>query len=552
MKPAGITSGISRTSAAVCDYCGYSRIGIAPDSRCPECGELPSALIPVRSLLEQYRSAGELYWLRCVGLGLAALFIASFVCLTVALIMPMSSLSLSAINFLGPKVHVVALLQRSVKQEPGPWGVTGTAWALIGLAGVWLITERRSVRGDQESFWSLRRNTRWTAVICVGAALGRLLGYELDPVESTETSRLNLLVSIIGGELPANLLLYLHLRKLARQLNVRRAIKAFDFCAWAVPSVIAAGILMALIEKYALDLPLDGWRCLSAAYGVVAVGVSMIAIGAMCQLIATTFYAGFGNAIGTVERGSRWLSRVLNLCAQSIWNDPARWCASGGLLLWLYGWTWELWGSAWDSGRFGLGGNLPMLNFPGPKVFATPPLVGGYEYYMDSMRGRFGATVVGLIAIWLMTSIGQRWGAARKWAVIARWTATIAVALPMGVALGMPRTLDRDDTQWQVFVATFCEAPATIVLYYYLSRLASAIGIRGKTFVWIAACVPFIVAVPMIPTIFSSRLENWDISLVTGIACAIYGAIAVSVGMISACALGKLMAHIAFAPALRT
>jgi hypothetical protein len=542
------TSGISGLAEAVCDYCGYSRRGIAPDSRCPECGEVPPALIPVRSLLEQYRSAGELYWLRCVGIGLLALLVASFVCLMVALIIPVwqVSLSLPAVNFVGPKIHVVALLQRSVKQQPGPWGVTGTVWALIGLAGVWLITERRSVRGDEEAFWSLRRITRWTAVICVGASLGRLLGYELDPVETEDTSRLNVVLSIIGGELPVNLLLFLYLRKLAARLSVRRALKALDFCAWAVPGVMAVAAVLAVVQKYDHDLPLDGWRFLCAGYGIATVGVGMIALGAVCQLMAATLYAGFGSSIGSLERGVRWIPRILKICAQSVWTDPARWCISGGLLLWLYAWTWELSGVAWDSGRFGLGGNLPMLNFPGPKVFAAPPLLGTYYDYMDSMRGRFGATVLGLIAMWLMTCVGRQAGKIWKWAMVTRWVVTIPVAVPMGVALGMPRAIGRDDTQWQLFVATFCEAPATIVVYFYLSRLAASLGIRGKTFVIIAPAAPVIVAIPMIPPIFSRRFEAWDISVATGIASAAYGAVAVSVGMLSAFAVAKLMAKVAF------
>jgi hypothetical protein len=542
------TSGISGTSEAVCDYCGYSRTGIALDSRCPECGELPSALIPIRSLLQQYRSVGELYWLRCVGIGLLTLFVTSFVCLTVAMIEPMWSLSLSATNFVGPKVHVVVLLQRSVKDQPGPWGVTGTVATLIGLAGVWLITEQRSVRGDEEPFWSLRRFTRWTAVICVGAALGRLLGYDLDPVDTTETSRLNLLISIVGGELPVNLLLYLYLRKLASQLNVRRAVKKFDLCAWAVPGVIAASVVMALVEKVEHELPFDGWRCLCAGYGVAAMSVGMIAIAAVSQLMATTLYAGFGGAIGTLERTARSFPRVLKLCAQSICADPARWCVSAGLLLWLYAWIRALCGAAWDAGRFGLGGNLPMLNFPGPKVFAMPPLLADYYFELYSMQTRFGATVLGLIAMWLMTSVGSGPGKLRKWATIARWTTTLAVAMPLGVALGMPRMLDRDDTQWQVFIATFCEAPATVVVYVYLWRLATAVGAKGKIFLWIGFCAPVIVAVTLVPTIFSHRLQNWDVSLVTGTICAIYGAAAVSAGMVSAFAVAKLMARVAFAP----
>jgi uncharacterized membrane protein HdeD (DUF308 family) len=65
-------------------------------------------------------------------------------------------------------------------------------------------------------------------------------------------------------------------------------------------------------------------------------------------------------------------------------------------------------------------------------------------------------------------------------------------------------------------------------------------------FVWIAIGAPVIVAAAMVPAMFSERLRNWDVSLVMGIACAIYGVVAVSAGMISAIAVAKLTAKLAF------
>src|SRR5580704_17326299 len=192
---------VSPQSELFCDLCGYSRRGIPREARCPECGELPT-LIPVESLLEQYRSAGELYWLRSVAVGLGLLLAASGVCLAVALVMPVYGFSLAAVSFVGPKIGAVALIERSLGSAPGPWGVAGVMGLLAQLAGVWFLTERRSVRGNEESFWTLRRIARWTAVICVGAAVGRLLGFDSNGIGDDGAVRSKLYFCLIVGELP--------------------------------------------------------------------------------------------------------------------------------------------------------------------------------------------------------------------------------------------------------------------------------------------------------------------------------------------------------------
>ena len=294
---------ISQTAGTCCDLCGYSRTGISAESRCPECGEVP-AIISVGSLIEQYRSAGEMYWLRAVGVGLVVFVGAWVVCFVVVLAMPVGTCSLPAVSFVGPKVCTTALLMRMATDEPGNWGVVGTVAVMVELAGVWLLTERQSVRGDHEAHWSLRRMTRWTAVICVGGMLGRMLGYD-GTINSEWSDRLNLWISLGVGELPANLVLYLYLRQLARKLDVRRAGRGFDICAWAVPVVIAASVAVVFVQPYEEGMPYRAWRIICGVFGIGTTAVGVVAFGAVGQLMVAVVGAGFGDWVGGFGAGAR-------------------------------------------------------------------------------------------------------------------------------------------------------------------------------------------------------------------------------------------------------
>jgi hypothetical protein len=285
-------AGLSQQTESVCDYCGYSRRGIPREARCPECGEVPT-IVPVADVIEQYRSAGHIYWLRAVAVGLVLLMGAWAVSLVVMLYMPLGSFTLAGVSFPGPKIQTTTLLNRPMSDVPNSWGAVGAMTVLAELAGVWLLTERQSMRGDNEPFWNLRRVTRWTAVICVGGMLGRMLGYDAD-IDNEWAKRLNLWISLAVGEFPANLMLYLYLRQLARRLDVRRAMRAFDVSAWAVPIVIAASIAVVFAEPFSDDMPYRGWRIICGVFGIGATSVGIVAFGAVSNLTVAVVWTAFG------------------------------------------------------------------------------------------------------------------------------------------------------------------------------------------------------------------------------------------------------------------
>ena len=144
-----------------CDICGYPRLGLPAAALCPECGAVPPELADLSSRTSAgLMTRSDLAWLRCVAVGLILLLSSSAASLRVTLVMPISALSLAAMNVPAPKLHAAALVQCSIGGQPGKWGVSGTLAVLCGVLGIWLLTEPRTIRGDDEAGFSLRlRNT---------------------------------------------------------------------------------------------------------------------------------------------------------------------------------------------------------------------------------------------------------------------------------------------------------------------------------------------------------------------------------------------------------
>src|SRR4030095_7451234 len=124
--------------------------------------------------------------------------------------MPLGAVSLPAVNMPAPKIPAASLLQRSIGNQPGPWGVAGTFAVLASILGVWLITEPQSLRPSEPAL-SLRRTARWSSVLLTGGALGVLLGGYPISYGRDQRALLALLGTLALVELPANTLLYLHL-----------------------------------------------------------------------------------------------------------------------------------------------------------------------------------------------------------------------------------------------------------------------------------------------------------------------------------------------------
>ena len=369
-----------------CDACGYSRRGLDATARCPECGEAAPQIYSgndaatLGSLFDDpLRSPAELLWLRMTAVGLSVLLAFWLSGLQVSLIMPIGSFALGALNFAGPKLNLAETVQRSVGRQPGEWGVIGCVAAFMQAVAIWLMTSSRFVDGGHESIWNIRTITRWVAVLAVGACLGLVLSNDADLLmpQSNETGGL-LLWAILLGELPANTLLYLYLLRLARTLHNRRAITIFRWCVWMVPALSVGGALLVTVDIRRASAPEPFYYLLAAGYGVAAFGAAAAALSGIVLLLGTTAVAGFGRPFAATLVGLRTLPRYLRAATRLVVQHAAQLTVILGLLLWVGTVQYNLKSVLWAPTRLSTLGNLPALNFLGPKVIA--PLLNDNRY----------------------------------------------------------------------------------------------------------------------------------------------------------------------------
>jgi hypothetical protein len=461
-----------------CHVCGYSRLGIPAQGLCPECGEPPSPPVSIgeaTAALTLAKTQSDRAWLWCVGLGLALLVVCSVSALRVALVMRAGSAAVAAVNLPAPKVWASSLVQRSIGNRPGEWGIAGTLAVLGCLVGVWLATEPRSLRPAGESPVSVRRLARWLAVVLTGAGLGVLLGGYSIPYGWSEAASRALLVSVALVELPVNTLLYLHLRGVAKQLRDRRAEALLDVCAWLVPAVIAAAAALTVLHMQweGEARTVRPWRLATLAYGAAAATCGVIATAAVVRLALTALSAAAGDGpVLLARRAARLPRRVRRALGVLRRADVARWLVVLGIVWWL----WNLWPAAAHaltrSSRDAVGGTVPFFNFPGPKVLIQPLT---YAYY--PVVSQFALDT--LLLVWLLTARGV----CRHESVLrpaARWAAVVLIGLAIGWRLSDP-LFDRGllPLHRAAVIIVCIEAPLTLLLYLHLAVLASRVGARG-------------------------------------------------------------------------
>src|SRR5687768_10936843 len=355
-----------------CHACGYSRLGLHAGARCPECGESPAPPIaPIMlDVAGAARDRAEQTWLATVATGLALLIVSSVAALKVALIMPLGGLALIAVNAPGPKLWAASLLQRSIGR-PGEWGVMGTVAVLGNVLAVWLITERRALHDAGDGIFSIRAAARWSCVLGCGALAGVLWGHY--PItRSWGWDALPVLAAAVGlVELTANTLLYVHLRRLAARFEPAggRAAALLGTAAALLPVTCAVGVGISLVRGHMQDQPVVPWRYAQAAYGALAMATGMLMCAGVLRLLAQSALAATDQSVASLAGKLARLRGLLGRLAGAVRADPARWAAVCGLLIWLWNTRPLVALSAVFEHRLALGGDLPFLNFLGPKVW---------------------------------------------------------------------------------------------------------------------------------------------------------------------------------------
>ena len=525
-----------------CHVCGYSRRGIAAQGLCPECGEPPSPPVSIgeaTAALTLAKTQADRAWLWYIGLGLALLVVCSVSALRVALVMRAGGASVAAVNLPAPKVWAASLVQRSIGNRPGEWGIAGTLAVLGCLVGVWLATEPQSLRAGDESALSSRRLARWSAVTLTGAGLGMLLGGYAIPYSWSDAASRALLVAVALVELPVNTLLYLHLRGLARRLRDRRAEALLDTCAWLVPAVVAgAAALMVLRMQWDEDFRmLRAWYLATLAYGAAAAVCGVVATAAVVRLVMTALSAAAGGWPATLGRRAarlpRRVRRKLGLVTRA---DAARWLVVLGIAWWV----WNLWPAAAHaltrSSRDSVGGTVPFFNFPGPKVLVLP-LTNSYfpsvsQFALDT-----------LLLVWLLTARGVT----RDESVLrpaARWAAVVLIGLSIGWRLSDPQFESGLLPLHRAAAIIVCvEAPLTLLVYLHLASLASRVAGRrlGRGLAALGVTSTVMLVTPAVVVYLYRGLPRRSFDSDTAhLVAGVYVAVSLAVGLLAASAQARL------------
>lgn len=506
---------VCHEQAICCDVCGYPRIGLPETAKCPECGENPPVRIePLAGFASgAAQDRPHQLWLFTVAIGLILLMVTSIRALHVALIMPLGGLTLVAINAPGPKLFAATLLQRSIG-DPGVWGIYGTMMVLGNVLAIWLITEPRSIHGQVETGWRVRLWARWSAVVSCGALLGVLLGgYGVSPYWVWGANGV-LVATVVAVELPANALLYWHLKNLSERLHAGAGVRARELpllraAMWIIPAICLTGAMMSVARGLMQDRPVIPWRIAQAIYGAVALGGGVaMTVGVLhltCRLLAAAIDRSIATATGRLTRVPLMLNRLM----QKIRSDPSRWMLIAGIALWLWMYVPSSVLTLGIGHRVGLGGDLPSTNFTGPKIAAVYLVQtdSNHRWYMFADRS---SIVWSIVAIWLITS--HRPGQIRPtWATIVRWIPTLlmGLAVALGIAIGKADEQTRQ-SHWIAGLILAVELPSTLLVYLYLSRVALVHGLPriGKQLLGIAVGAAAMIAFPVFFLVFSGPLRG--------------------------------------------
>jgi hypothetical protein len=226
---------------------------------------------------------------------------------------------------------------------------------------------------------------------------------------------------------------------------------------------------------------------ISATYGAAAAACGTVATVAVVRLAVTALLAAagdggaemFGRAARLPRLARRWLA---GFASADLW----RWLLVLGLTWWL----WSVWGvmdsSLFSASRDRVGGAVPWLNFPGPKVTVVP-LARSYDpapkFALES-----------LLMVWLLTSgRSVAGGTGTVLRAAARWAAVVLVGLALGWRLS-DRQFEQSALlpQHLAVLVVLIEAPLTLLIYLHLAAVARQEGAAklGRSLAALAIAAP--------------------------------------------------------------
>ncbi|MEM8874470.1 MAG: hypothetical protein AAGD32_09440 [Planctomycetota bacterium] len=506
-------------TAEPCEQCGYDLRGSDDATPCPECGTSRGDLAERRRLLRR-----DWPWCGCVLLGLILVAIGSFAAIDVVGLGNFGSTFYgwrgrytgfsTAVGVPGPRPFALSMLQRSIGDAPGPLGMRGIIATTLTIAGLLLVTAKPI--GEQGGVF--RKLVRWVSVVLIGIAFGHFASANGISYYGSD-GRLGRLVPVLLGGLdfPLAVLFWLYLIRVAGRLVDEPLRVATTRTAWLTIVAMAGVVGLNVVLPAAVDWQFQRDTQLNSGAGMSAAGVAVVA--AVAGIVGWVVVGGLVLRLIVVLRLPRlvgaWITRW------PIGVSVATRRRLGGVLLVLA--VVPAFDTVFRTDfREGLWTNLPLINFPGPKLWAGP-LLGGWAYDHwsgSSLPSRTLPLLLSVVGAWLLTEPSDTDERHSLRRLAARWWAVAGFGVAF-VLRNSPPLLDSTDPRSAITLQNVIayELPATVLLFVWLGRAE-----RGWNV--LAAIVGVLIVLPQAAFALSGRMwGRWDDPAAVVSAC-LYGAVA--------------------------
>lgn len=457
-----------------CDACGYPRTGLPDGLFCPECGGSAPKVLPAARSRPWPITQGNHAWLTRISAGLIVLALSYLTAFQVIVSMPVGRYIAPSVNVLAPKIASTALILRSIGNKAGPVGISGVVAVLASVLAVWILTEPRTPRNSEP----LARLLRWTTIITVGGIFGLTLTWnQLGP--ESHRMRIVMIAALLGCDLPVNILLYLHLRYIALQLDLTRAAETLRWCGYAAALLILGSAGMVVIIPAVTDENVWLVDIASVLHGAMSLVCGLTATIAIGQLIIASSAAALGQFAAKATRQLLRIPVAVKMLAVAIQRDSSRASIILGVGLWLCTLPWTVAESLWFAARQSTGGDMPYINFLAPKVAIASVALGRWDemYPYGVSHDVLIPLLLQSLAIWLMTRGGKRGGDSPWLRRTTRLAAIVTTGAALGWSLWLPARWENglyELRRAQVLIALtlLAEMPVTVLLYWNLAAIA--------------------------------------------------------------------------------
>jgi hypothetical protein len=277
--------------------------------------------------------------------------------------------------------------------------------------------------------------------------------------------------------------------------------------------------------------------------GASATLVAMLALSGYARLTLTAMSrTGVTWLQGTPQGLLRRVGLLIRAMIPSVREFAARWLVSIGIVSWIWFNFARLPQTLAVERRAGLGGNVPLLNWLGPKITLAGLWAEGFRDY-EFMPSLSYSYMPLLAAVFMMTAGRRKSRLTHRLGRILRWGTTAVLGAAMCLAISKSERVTSGTWSRPLAWGTILfDVPFTLLLYVYQSRVATAVGSMqlSKRLMKLGLAGALLQAAPLALLVISRRLRPWHGSMTETAVAAAYGAVSMIVTALALAAVVKL------------